>query len=96
MTYTFTNSNTNTYTIASTYTNTNTNIPLIEMQCCRGFADFHCQNEFKNICPFQMDFIQQFNPSTLPGGRCLPGRNPLIEWLTWKRSEGTPGARRKL
>jgi hypothetical protein len=68
---------THTYTITSTNTNTHTNIPLIERQLCKGFADNHCQKSFHKICAFQMDFIQQVIPSTLPGGRCLPGRTPL-------------------
>ncbi len=83
-TNTFTKSNsctntythTNTYTITSTNTNTHTNLPLIERQLCKGFADNHCQNGFNKNCPFQMDFIQQVIPSTLSGGRCLPGRTP--------------------
>ena|SRR5208337_5010858 len=76
-TYTHTNTNTNTYTITSTNTNTHTNLPLIERQVCKGFAKNHCQKRFYKICNFQMDFIQQVIPSTLPGGRCLPGRNPV-------------------
>jgi hypothetical protein len=75
----FTNSNTHTYTITSTNTNTHTNIPLIERQLCKGFAKNHCQNSFNKILAFQMDFIQQVIPSTLPGGRCLPGRTPFIK-----------------
>ena len=78
-TITFTNSNTNTYTITSTNTNTHTNIPLIERQSCKGFADNHCQKRLNKILAFQMDFIQQVIPSTLPGGRCLPGRTPFIK-----------------
>jgi hypothetical protein len=73
----FTNSNT--HTITSTNTNTHTNIPLIEMQLCKRFADNHCPNRVNKICSFQMDFIQQVIPSTLPGGRCLLGREPLIK-----------------
>ncbi len=77
----FTNSNTHThtytYTITSTNTNTHTNLPLIEMQLCKGFADNYCQNRVNEIWLSQVDFIQQVNPSTLPGGRCLPGRTPL-------------------
>jgi len=83
--YIFTNSNifsntythTNTNTITSTNTNTNTNMPLIEWPCCKGFTGFTCQKAFHGNCAFQMDFIQRFNPSTLPGGQCLPGRTPL-------------------
>jgi hypothetical protein len=77
----FTNSNTHThthtYTITSTNTNTHTNLPLIEMQLCKGFADNYCQNRVNEIWLSQVDFIQQVNPSTLPDGRCLPGRTPL-------------------
>ena len=72
----FTNSNTHTYTITSTNTNTHTNLPLIEMQLCKGFADNYCQNRVNEIWLSQVAFIQQVNPSTLPGGRCLPGRTP--------------------
>ena len=75
----FTNSNTHTYTITSTNTNTHTNIPLIERQLCKGFAKNHCQKRINKICDSQMDFIQQVIPSTLPGGLCLPGREPLIK-----------------
>jgi hypothetical protein len=77
----FTNSNTNTYTITSTNTNTNTNNPLIEMQSCKGFAKNHCQNRFNKIRGL-LDFIQLMNPSTLPGGLCLPGRTPLNK-MAW-------------
>jgi len=87
LTNTFTKSNsftntythTNTYTITSTNTNTHTNIPLIEKQLCKGFAAFYCQNRFYKNRAFQLDFIQQVNPTTLPGGRCLPGRTPTIK-----------------
>ena len=75
----FTNSNTHTFTITSTNTNTHTNIPLIERQLCKGFADSHCQNRFNEILDSQVDFFQQVIPSTLPGGLCLPGREPLIK-----------------
>ena len=76
--FTITKSNTHTYTITSTNTNTHTNLPLIEMQLCKGFAKNHCQNRFNKICSFQVDFIQQVIPSTLPGGQCLPGRTPKL------------------
>ena len=76
--FTNTYTHTNTYTITSTNTNTHTNLPLIERQLCKGFAKNHCQNRFNKICAFQMDFIQQVIPSTLPGGQCLPGRTPKL------------------
>lgn len=77
-TITFTKSNTNsyTYTITSTNTNTNTNHPLIGRCMNKGLAKNHCQKRFDKIRGL-LDFIQLMNPSTLPGGLCLPGRTPL-------------------
>jgi len=79
MNNTFTNSNTYTYTIASTNTNTNTNKPFKEMQLCKGLKGNHCQKNINKISGL-LDFIQLMNPATLPGGRCLPGRNPLYKF----------------
>ena len=75
----FTDSNTHTFTITSTNTNTHTNIPLIERQLNKSFATNHCQKRINKIYNFQVDFIQQMIPSTLPGGLRLPGREPLIK-----------------
>ncbi len=79
-TNTFTNSNTNTYTITSTNTNTHTNYPFKEIGMNKGIAKNHCQNRFDKIRGL-LDFIQLMNPSTLPGGLCLPGRTPLYKLL---------------
>ena len=77
----FTKSNTKikTYTNASTNTNTNTNKPFKEMLLCKGLAKNHCQKKLNKFSGL-LDFIQLMNPATLPGGRCLPGRNPLYEF----------------
>lgn len=79
--FTFINSNSftnaHTYTIASTNTNTHTNKPLMESDLWKGFTKNHCQKRFNKYLCFQVDYIQQMSPSTLPGGLCLPGRNPL-------------------
>lgn len=75
-TFTHTHSDTHTFTISSTNTNTHTNKPYIEIEAYKGLASKHCQKKQDENLNFQVDFIQQMIPSTLPGGLFLPGRNP--------------------
>lgn len=75
---TFSFSNTYSYshsfTISSTNTNTHTNYPFRRTEVCKGFAENHCQKRFNKYLGFQVDVIQLMSPSTLPGGKTLPGR----------------------
>ena len=68
---------THTYTISSTNTNTHTNIPFIEMQCCHGLADFHCQNEFKKNLRFSGGFHSESDSINSSRWVMPAGKNPL-------------------
>jgi len=71
----FSNSKTHTFTITSSNSNTHTNQPYKQCVSYKTLANNSWQIRVGVVFDFQMDFIQQKNPSTPPGGLCLSGGN---------------------
>jgi hypothetical protein len=73
--FSFTETYSNTCPITSINSYTHTNSPLRKDRLQKGSRDSFVKTTLI-IFWFQMDVIQKVLPSTLPGGRCLPGRTP--------------------